>query len=62
VVLEARRAQDLGNSYAQIAQLIRSSYTLGYYTKAKPGRHELRVETPGKNLTVRSRRVVVVEE
>jgi len=62
VVLEARRAQDLGNSYAQIAQLIRSSYTLGYYTKAKPGRHALRVETPGKNLTVRSRRVVLVEE
>jgi len=60
-MMEVRRAQDLGDSYAQIAKLIQSSYTLGYYTKAPPGRHELRVEVPGREVRVQSRRVLVVE-
>jgi hypothetical protein len=61
VVVEVQRIRDVGDSYAQVAQLIRSSYTLGYYTRAKPGRHELHVEVPGRGVTVRSRRVLIVE-
>jgi VWFA-related protein len=62
LAVEIKTADELEAQYVHLAQLIRSSYTLGYYTKAKPGRHELRVQVTDPKLEVRSRRVLIVEE
>jgi hypothetical protein len=61
-MLEVRGEAELEPSYARIARQIRSSYTLGYYTHAAPGRHALRVEVPGHEAMVQSRRVLIVEK
>ena len=56
-----RDPRELTRTYRRVAEQIRSSYTLGYYSNAPPGRHQLRVEVPGRPLTIRARRVVVTE-
>ena len=61
-MLEVRSEAELEPSYARIAQQIHSRYTLGYYTRATPGRHALRVEVPGLNAMVQCRRVLIVEK
>lgn len=57
-----RSANELKDVYAEIAAQIRSSYTLGYYTNAGPGRHELEVKIPSRPMNVHSRRALVVPE
>jgi hypothetical protein len=56
-----RGMDELAAAFRKIAEQIRSSYTLGYYSNAPPGRHQLRVEIPGRNLAVRSRQLVVTD-
>ncbi|MGH9787856.1 MAG: hypothetical protein ACRD4U_04025, partial [Candidatus Acidiferrales bacterium] len=53
--------RELTRTYRRVAEQIRSSYTLGYYSEAPPGRHRLRVEAPGRSLTLSARRVVVTQ-
>ncbi|MEE9234584.1 MAG: VWA domain-containing protein [Candidatus Acidoferrales bacterium] len=54
--------EELQDVYEQIAAQIRSSYTLGYYSQAEAGRHELRVEIPNQEVTVRAAQAVVIGE
>ncbi len=56
-----RDPRELTRTYRRVAEQVGSSYTLGYYSNTPPGRHQLRVEVPGRNLVLRSRRVVVTE-
>jgi hypothetical protein len=56
-----RDPRELTKTYRRAADRIRSSYTLGYYSNAPPGRHRLRVEVPGRSLTLRSRQLVVTD-
>jgi hypothetical protein len=53
--------EDLPDSFRVIGEQIRSSYTLAYYSGAAPGRHAVRVETPGRPWSVRARRAVLIE-
>jgi hypothetical protein len=59
--VEFERAAELEASYDRIAQQIKSSYTLGYYTQSRRGTHPLRVEVPQPGLRVRSRQVLELE-
>ncbi|MFQ5724601.1 MAG: VWA domain-containing protein [Terriglobia bacterium] len=59
---EIESLEGLERVYEQIAAQIRSSYTLGYYSQAEPGRHELRVEIPDRDFTARAPRAVVLGE
>jgi len=56
-----RGLEELADTFRRVAEQIRSSYTLGYYSDAPPGRHQLRVEIPGRSLTLRSRHLVVTD-
>lgn len=60
-VWSIRGLEELSDTFRKVAEQIRSSYTLGYYSDASPGRHELRVDVPGRALTLRSRRLVVTD-
>lgn len=58
---QARKPRELRDIYARVAQEIRSSYTLGYYTRANTGQHLLDVQVRGREAVVQARRVVVVQ-
>jgi hypothetical protein len=55
-----KKSQDLSSTYEQIAAQIRSSFTLGYYSGSRAGRHTLEVRVPGRDVAVHARRAVVV--
>lgn len=55
-----KTGKELEGLYQQIAEQIRSSYTLGYYTEAKPGRHRLEVRVKDPSARVAARRAVLV--
>jgi len=59
--VEYERAAELEASYERIAQQIKSSYTLGYYTQSRSGSHPLRVEVRRPGLRVRTRQVLELE-
>lgn len=59
--VEYDQAADLEASYERIAQQIKNSYTLGYYTQSRSGTHPLRVEVCGPGLRVRTRQVLELE-
>lgn len=61
ILLEFRKPSDLKNNYEQIAQRIKASYTLGYYTNARRGRHPLRVVVDDPGLEAHSRKMLVLE-
>jgi len=56
-----KKPKELQAVYARVAREIRSSYTLGYYTKGIPGQHPLSVQLPGRDALVQSRRWVVIQ-
>jgi len=56
-----QKPKELQAVYARVAREIRSSYTLGYYTKGIPGQHALKVEIPSRQAVVQSRRWVVIQ-
>ncbi len=53
--------QALPDTYAKVAEQIRASHVLGYYSRSAPGRHRLRVVAPGPSVTVRARQIVVTD-
>ena len=53
--------EELPEVFKRIGEQIRTSYALGYYTHATPGRHQVRVQVLRPGLTVRARRVVLIE-
>lgn len=56
--LEYQRVAELEDGYQRIAQQIKNSYTLGYYTHSRSGTHPLRVELTQPGLRVRARQVL----
>ncbi len=56
-----RDLQELPQTYAKVAEQVRASYALGYYSRAAPGRHRLRVDVPGRAVTVRARQIVITD-
>jgi hypothetical protein len=59
---QIQHAAELQKIYQQIADQIRSSFLLGYYTTASPGLRKLEVRVPGHPVRVHSRRAVVVRQ
>jgi len=56
-----RTSKELEGIYQQIADQIRTSYTLGYYTEAASGRHRVEVLVKNSALRVHARRALVVK-
>jgi len=59
-LLVIQKPRDLEQVYSMIAREIRSSYLLGYYTKAAPGHHRLDVQTRQASLQAHTRRMVLI--
>lgn len=57
---ELSELRDVESTYWQIAEQIRSTYTIGYYTDALAGRHQLEVTVRSSEAQVRARRAVLV--
>jgi len=56
-----QNSKQLEGIYQQIADQIRASYTLGYYTDAPAGRQQIDVLVPGRDARVHARRALVVQ-
>ena len=60
-VVPASTDIDVVDALLEIREEIRHQYYLGYHASPEPGYHEIRVEVPGRNLTVRTREGYLVE-
>lgn len=60
-VVPASSDDDVVVALMQIREEIRYQYYLGYHASSEPGYHAIRVEVPGRNVTVRTREGYLVE-
>ena len=60
-VVPASSDDDVVDALMQIREEMRYQYYLGYHASSEPGYHSIRVEVPGRNVTVRAREGYLVE-